>query len=381
VITLGVVSLLMDTSSEMIHSTLPVFLTTVLGVSMTGVGIIEGVAEATAATVKVFAGALSDWMGRRKPLVLLGYGVAAATKPLFALANGLGLVLVARFVDRVGKGLRGAPRDALVADLTPEESRGGAYGMRQALDTVGAFAGPALALALMILTRDDFRIVFWVAVVPAIASVVLIVIGVHEPETSRPRAMGRFPVRRDEIGRLDRRYWWAVAFAAVLTLARFSEAFLLLRAEDVGLAATYTPLVLIVMNVFYAASAYPFGRLSDRARRPVLAWGIAFMIAADVVLATAVAPVWALAGAALWGLHMGATQGLLAAAVADGAPVDLRGTAFGVFNLVTGAALLAASVLAGGLWSAFGPQATFLVGASFAAVALAGLWSAPRVSV
>ena len=374
VIALGLVSLFMDLSSEMIHSLLPVFLVTVLGASALSVGMIEGVAEATASIAKVFSGVISDWTGRRKPLVLLGYGMAALTKPLFPLATGIGAVLTARFLDRIGKGIRGAPRDALIADITPPENRGAAYGLRKSMDTVGAFAGPILAIVLMAASNNNFRLVFWVATVPAIVCVLLIVFGVKEPESTKPPTQARFPISRVNLQRLPSRFWWVVAFAAMLTLARFSEAFLLMRAQNLGLSVTWVPMILIVMNVVYAASAYPLGKLSDNgSRRKLLAWGIVFLIVADVLLAMA-GNVWVVgAGAAVWGLHMGATQGLLSALVADAAPADLRGTAFGVFNLASGAALLAASIIAGGLWSVFGPAMTFYAGAVFSSLALAGL--------
>ena len=374
VVALGFVSMFMDISSEMIHSLLPIFLVSVLGISTLSVGIIEGIAEATASITKVFAGAISDWIGRRKPLVLIGYGMAALTKPLFPLAQGVAAVLLARFVDRIGKGIRGAPRDALVADLTPNGQRGAAYGVRQAMDTVGAFSGPALALVLMMLTGSDFRLVFWIAVAPAFIAVAVILFGVREPEAGQVPIQRRFPIRRQEMLRLDAAYWGLVVFATFLTLARFSEAFLLLRAQDVGLAESYIPAVLIVMNVVYAAGAYPFGHLSDSvSRRGLLALGIGFLLAADLILAAATNIWLALAGAAVWGLHMAATQGLLATIVADAAPEDLRGTAFGMFNLITGLGLLLASVLAGLLWTALGPSATFLTGASLSAAAMIGL--------
>ncbi len=370
VFALGFVSLFMDTSSEMIHSLLPVFLVSVLGASALSVGVIEGIAEGATAAVKVFAGAVSDRIGQRKPLLVLGYGLAALSKPLFPLATGIGMVFAARLVDRIGKGIRGAPRDALVADLAPPVLRGAAYGLRQSLDTVGAFLGPALALVLMAASAEDYRLVFWIAVFPAIASVAVLVLAVREPEVSQKSA--RFPIH--EIGRLERRYWLVLAFAAVLTLARFSEAFLLLRAMDVGLSAPLVPVILLLMNVVYAASAYPFGRLSDRGgRRLLLAVGIGFLIVADLLLAAADTIGLVGAGAVLWGLHMGATQGLLAAMVAETAPSDLRGTAFGVFNLVTAGALLAASMLAGALWDAVTPAMTFIAGAGFSTVALIGL--------
>ena len=367
--------MLMDASSEMIHSLLPVFLVGVLGASALSVGVIEGLAEATASVAKVFSGTVSDWVGKRRPLVLLGYGMAALTKPLFPLAHGVGAVLTARVIDRIGKGVRGAPRDALIADITPEESRGAAFGLRQSMDTVGAFLGPAIAIALMAASGDNFRLVFWIAVVPAFAAVAVILIAVREPER-RETHVRRSPLRRAQVSRLDRRYWLVVAFASVLTLARFSEAFLLLRAQGMGLRARYVPVVLIVMNIAYAASAYPFGRASDRlGKRGLLAIGIVVLTAADLVLAGANSVWVVMVGAVLWGVHMGATQGILSAIVADRAPSDLRGTAFGLFNLVSGGALLVASLLAGALWTAVGPASTFLAGAGLSTLALIALFN------
>ncbi len=373
VLALGFTSLLMDTSSELVHSLLPLFLTTVLGASMTTIGVLEGAAEATAAITKVFSGALSDYLGRRKLLVVLGYGLSAATKPIFPLAASVSWAFAARFVDRVGKGIRGAPRDALVADLTPDEVRGAAYGMRQSLDTVGAVIGPLLAVGLMALLTNDMRAVFWAATLPAVLSVALLIVAVREPERSaRPQV--RLPITPAELGRLPARYWVIVVLGGMLTMARFSEAFLVLHAATVGLAVAWVPLVLVTMNVMYAVSAYPAGVAADgMSRRTLLAFGLGALVAADLVLAAAVSPVVVFAGVALWGLHMGLTQGLFATLVAATAPADLRGTAFGVFNLATGVVLLLASVVAGLLWSRLGPAATFLAGAIFTAIAMAGL--------
>ena len=367
---LGFVSLLMDVSSELIHSLLPVFMFTALGISAFSIGLIEGAAEATALIVKVFSGALSDWWGRRKPLAVLGYGLGALAKPLFALAGGIGLVVTARLVDRVGKGIRGAPRDALVADIAPPQMRGEAFGLRQSLDTVGAFLGPLLAMGLMLLWANDFRAVFWVAVIPAFLSVALLVFAVKEPEpTLSPQRVN--PLRRDNLRRLPGAYWWVVGIGAVFTLARFSEAFLVLRAAQGGLPLGLTPLVLIAMNLVYAASAYPLGKLADRmSHAALLACGLLLLIAADAALAWDGhrSAVWL--GVGLWGLHMGATQGLLAAMIAETAPADLRGTAYGFFNLASGVALLVASALAGLLWDRLGAPFTFVTGAVFGAVAL-----------
>ncbi|MDF2995904.1 MAG: transporter [Xanthobacteraceae bacterium] len=371
---LGFVSMLMDISSEMIHALLPVYMVAVLGTSALAVGIIEGIAEATAAITKVFSGALSDWLGKRKLLAVVGYGLAAFTKPIFPLANSIGWLIAARFIDRVGKGIRGAPRDALVADIAPPHLRGASFGLRQSLDTVGAFLGPLAAIGLMWLTADHFQAVFWVAVIPAFLAVALLIVAVKEPKRADGLRRVRMPLQRVELGRLGKTYWWIVALATVFTLARFSEAFLVLRAQSDGLPLMLVPAVLVVMNLAYSLSAYPAGALSDRVDRgAMLAVGLALLIAADLVLALMPGIAGLIVGVVLWGLHMGFTQGLLSALIADVAPLELRGTAFGMFNLVTGLALLVASAVAGLLWDLTGPQGTFLAGAAFALLTLVGL--------
>ncbi|WP_186385891.1 MFS transporter [Stappia sp. TSB10P1A] len=376
---LGFVSLLMDVSSEMIHALLPVYLVVGLGATALTVGIIEGIAEATASITKIFSGALSDRIGRRKELAALGYGLAAVTKPIFPLAPTVGWLVTARFVDRIGKGIRGAPRDALVADISPPELRGASFGLRQSLDTVGAFLGPLLAIGLMWLFADDFVSVFWVAVIPAFLAFGLIVFAVREPKRQEGLRQVRNPLSRRELALLGTTYWWVVAVAAVFTLARFSEAFLILRAEGTGLPLMLVPAVLVVMNVAYALSAYPAGALSDRMDRvTILVIGLGLLIAADLVLAFAPGLFGIACGVVLWGLHMGFTQGLLATLIADAAPAELRGTAFGMFNLVTGIALLAASVIAGALWDSVGPQGTFLAGAAFSGLTIIGLYPLRR---
>ncbi len=370
---LGFGSMFMDISSELVHSVLPIFLVTVLGASMATVGLLEGVAEATAAITKVFSGALSDRLGRRKPLLVFGYVLAAFTKPVFPLAGSVGWVFAARFVDRIGKGIRGAPRDALVADLVAPQLRGAAYGLRQALDSIGAFVGPLLATALMLLLGSDVKTVMWAAVLPAFITVAILLRYVREPEHAAdvPR---RAALHWRDAGRLPWRFWGVVLLGFVFTLARFSEAFLVLRAQDVGVPIAQVPLVMIAMNLFYAGFAYPAGLASDRlSARALLLAGLAVLVAADLVLAAARGPVGVYGGAALWGLHMAFTQGLLAKLVADTAPAELRGSAFGLFNLASGVALLLASAIAGALWSAWGAAATFYAGAGFAVVAALGL--------
>jgi MFS family permease len=381
--TLGFVSLLMDISSELIHSLLPVFLTTVVGASMADVGLIEGIAEATAAIAKVFSGALSDRIGKRKLLVGIGYGLAAITKPVFPLASTAWEVLAARFVDRIGKGIRDAPRDALIADVTPSAIRGASYGIRQALDTVGGFAGPLSAVALMALYADNFRAVFWWALVPAALAVLLIVVGVREPDGARATAKHGWPIRKQELRRMSPAFWIVIAIGVVFALARFSQAFLVLKAQAEGLALGLIPLVLVWMNLVYALTATPAGILSDKIGRVnVLLCGLGAMVVADLALAFVPGLGGTIIGVGLWGLYLGFSQGLLSALVADTAPEDLRGTAFGLFNLVTGGALLVASVLAGWLWYDFGPTATFSTGAVLSGLAILlvafGIKAGPR---
>ena len=372
--TLGFVSMFMDISSEMIHALLPVYLVTVLGTTAQTVGIIEGIAEATASITKVFSGALSDWLGKRKLLAAIGYGLAAFTKPVFPLATSAGWLVAARFVDRVGKGIRGAPRDALVADISPADMRGASFGLRQSLDTVGAFTGPLLAVVLMLAWSNDIKAVFWVAVIPAFLAMFLMIFGVDEPERKDTARPAKFPLHLSELKRLPPAYWYVVAVAVVFTLARFSEAFLILRATSAGVAAAYVPLVLVLMNVVYAGAAYPAGVLSDNGgRNRVMIIGLVLLIAADLVLALVPGLVGIGLGVVLWGLHMAFSQGLFAALVTDTSPPELRGTAFGVYNLLTGLSLLAASVIAGSLWDTFGYSTTFLAGSAFAMLALIGV--------
>ncbi len=367
---LGFVSMLMDISSEMIHSLLPLFMVTTLGTSALLVGFIEGLAQSTALIVKIFSGMLSDYLGKRKWLAVTGYALGAFTKPVFALASSIELVFTARLLDRVGKGIRGTPRDAMVADLTPPELRGAAFGLRQSLDSIGAFVGPLLAVGLMLLWANDFRAVFWVAVIPGILSVLLLAFGISEPDTCSTTKRTN-PLVMANLKRLNNQYWWVVCIGSVFTLARFSEAFLVLRAQDSSVPITYIPLIIVLMNIIYALSAYPFGHLSDHiSRYKLLGYGLLMLICADIALA--INGHWSvlLLGVVFWGLHMGLTQGILAALVADVAPQDLRGTAFGFFNLASGIALFTASIIAGWLWDSVGASATFLMGAGFCSITL-----------
>lgn len=378
---LGWVSLCMDLSSELVHSLLPIYLVSTLGISVLTVGVIEGVAEATALIVKVFSGAISDFIGRRKLLLLLGYGLAALTKPLFPLATSADLVFTARILDRIGKGIRGAPRDALVADVAPAAIRGACFGLRQSMDTVGAFLGPLLAIALMLWFSSDISRVLWFAVIPAVLAVGLLIFGIQEPKHEVGKRRLRSPVRMASLSRFSKGYWWVVAIGAAFTLARFSEAFLVLRAQQSGFSATWVPLVMVVMSGFYMLSAYPVGKWSDSiSRTTLLGFGLVLLILADVVLANAESVGMLLLGVALWGLHMGFSQGILATLVADTTPGELKGTAFGLFNLVSGVAMLLASVIAGWLWQAYGAAVAFYAGAAFSAASLMLLVGKGRVT-
>lgn len=373
----GGVSMLMDISSESIHSLLPLFMVTTLGTSVLVIGLIEGLAEATALFIKVFSGAISDYLGKRKGLALLGYGLGALSKPFFALASSSGMVLGARLMDRAGKGIRGAPRDALVADITPPELRGAAYGLRQSMDTTGAFLGPLLAVGLMLLLHNDFRAVFWIALIPGFLSVALLYFGLKEPKTPVEHKRTN-PIKRENLTRLGKSCWWVIGLGAVFTLARFSEAFIILRAQQSGVPLALIPLVMVVMNVIYSFSAYPFGKLSDgMSHTRLLQWGLVVLIAADVVLALSTHWTGIIVGVALWGMHMGMTQGLLAAMVAKTAPADLRGTAFGLFSLVSGVGLLMASVGAGAIWELWGAEYTFYAGAVICLLTLLYLRKTP----
>ncbi|HDT6546017.1 TPA: MFS transporter [Kluyvera ascorbata] len=367
---IGFVSLLMDISSEMIHSLLPLFMATALGAPVVIIGLIEGVAEATALCVKVFSGVISDYISKRKGLAVLGYGLGALSKPLFALASTSGMIFSARMIDRIGKGIRGAPRDALVADVTPPEIRGAAYGLRQTLDTMGGFLGPLLAVGLMLLWSNDFRAVYWVAVVPAFLAVALLFCGLHEPRTPVVTARTN-PIKKENLKRLGVDCWWVIGLGGVFTLARFSEAFLVLRAHEVNIPLALIPLVMVAMNIVFSFTAYPFGRLSDStSHRRLLQMGLVVLIMADLVLALSHSWVGIIVGVALWGVHMGMTQGLLNTMIAHTAPADLRGTAFGLFSLLSGLGLLIASLGAGLLWDIWGSASTFFAGAMICVLTL-----------
>lgn len=378
---LGFVSLLMDISSEMIHSLLPLFMMGSLGMTALMVGLIDGLAESTTLIVKVFSGALSDRLGKRKALAVFGYGLSAFTKPLFAMTQGLGLLLTARLMDRLGKGIRGAPRDALITDITPPELRGAAFGLRQALDTIGAVAGPLLATGLMLLWANDFRSVFWVAVFPGLAAMLLLFFGVREPSRAPadilPKPLN--PISKYHLKRLGSNYWYVVTVGGVFTLARFSEAFLILRAHQLAIPLAYIPLVMVAMNLVYASTAYPFGKLSDKmSHRKLLSYGLLVLIASNLLLASSSDWRGLIAGVVLWGVHMGMSQGLFSSMIAATAPADLRGTGFGVFNFVSGFGLLLASLIAGLLWDRYGANFTFYTGAAFATLTLLGVFLLPR---
>ena len=370
---LGFVSLLMDLSSEIYHALLPLFITVTLGLPVAALGAIDGIAEATASFAKLASGRLSDRSRRRKPWILAGYGLAALSKPLFPLAAGPVEVMGARFADRIGKGIRGAPRDGMIADETPAAIRGRAFGLRQSLDTVGAMIAPILAIGLMAAFHENIRMVFWIAVIPAILCFLLAWLALKEKAAPHASHQPRAPFFAGfrELNRPTRRL---IAVGFLFTLARFSESFLILRGFDVGLSATLSPLVLVLFNLVFFALAYPAGALSDRlSSKAILMAGMAVLIAADLILAQAIGLAGLGIGVALWGAHMALTQGIFARLIADNAPPELRATSFGAFYFVSGIATLLASVGAGLLWDRHGAHATFIAGAAAAAVAMAML--------
>lgn len=371
IVALGFVSLFMDMSSEMIHGLLPLFVTGTLGASAMLVGLIEGAGEALAQIVKLASGLWSDRIGRRKPLILLGYGLAALTKPVFALAGGAGMVLAARLVDRLGKGIRGAPRDALVADIVPPGQRGAAFGLRQSMDNVGAIAGPLLAMGLMALSGNNFRLVFAAAILPALIAVLVLFLFVAEPAHIAPQPARPAAITLTAAAGLGGAFWRVTALGGLLSLARISEAFLILKVSAAGLPAALAPLALVALSLVYAATAWPVGKLSDRiGSGGLLALSLLALTAAHLILALTTGLPAAMAALLLWGLHMGLSQGLLSALVAGAAPAALRATAFGVFNLAGGLLTLVANLLAGALWSMTGSATAFAAGAAFAAIAL-----------
>jgi len=367
---LGCVSMLTAMSTAMIQGLLPVFLVRVLGASMASVGLIEGLAEAANSFIKIFSGATSDWIGRRKPLVVFGYALSATVKTLFPIAETVPTVLAARVIDRLGKGIRDAPRDAFLADITVPEIRGSGFGLRLALAIAGFVFGPLIAVALMRLSGNDFRLVFWIALAPAYLSIVVLLLAVKELPFAVDAGERRFSIQGKDLAALPARFWWVIAIAGLLALARFSQAFIVLKADDVGLEAAFLPIMLAVMYLVYSMTAYPFGVLADYVdRRLQLGIGAVVLIGADVILATAGDIWWTVLGAALWGLQMGVTQGLLGATVADAAPDHLRGVAFGFYDVANGVAALGASAGAGMLWTVAGPAAAFGTGAFIAAAA------------
>jgi MFS family permease len=374
---LGFVSLLMDLSSEIYHALLPVFITSVLGLPVVALGAIDGVAEATASLSKLVSGRLSDRSRRRKPWVLLGYGLSALSKLLFPLANGVGLLMTGRFADRLGKGIRGSPRDAMIADETPPEVRGRAFGLRQALDTVGALLAPLVAIGLMFVLAGAIRTVFWIAVIPAVLSALLVLFGLRESSGARSPAK-RQPLFKG-FRELDKDTRRLLAVGFLFTLARFSESFLILRGMDLGLSPAASPLALVLFNVGFLALAYPAGALSDRMNpRSILLVGIVVLVAGDLILARGAGLAALTIGILLWGAHMALTQGIFSRMIADSAPEELRATSFGAFYFVTGVATLLASIGAGWLWDREGASAVFLTGAAVAGLAWAMLALLPE---
>lgn len=373
---LGTVSLLMDISTELIHSLLPIFMVSVLGANLTYVGIIEGIAESTALMTKMFSGTISDFLNKRKILVGLGYGLSAITKPLFPLANSLSIVLFARFFDRIGKGIRDAPRDALISDLAPYKGRGASFGLRQALDSMGAVIGPLMAMLFIYIFSGNIRYVFWIATIPAILAVLVLIFGVTEPEKNSLQIQHpkEWVLYWYKIRHLNKAFWYLLFIGGVLALARFSEAFLILKANSVGVSLAWLPSIMIVMNIAFASSSFPAGALSDViGRQAILSSSILLLFMAEIILGFS-STIWmTMIGVIIWGLHMGLSQGLLAAMVADSTPEHLRGFAYGIFYFVCGIATLFSSIIAGMIGDRWGIPFLFYFASVFSTIAILAL--------
>lgn len=366
---LGFVSLLMDISSEMIHALLPLFMAGALGASAIWIGLVEGIGEGTALIAKVFSGVVADRFGHKKHLVFAGYFLGVVSKPVFALAGCMPVVLAARFFDRIGKGLRGAPRDAIVADVTDESIRGAAYGLRQSLDAAGAFVGPLIATLLLLLWTEDLRSIFWIALIPGAACLLLILIGVEDNVTETKNTKR---IEWNEIGSvMTPAFRQLVILGTLFSLARFSNAFIVLKAADIGIDQAWIPMIIVLMHIAFSLSSYPFGMLADRLNpMRLLALGMVLLALSDLLFAFAANTAVLILGVVLFGMHLGATQGIFSAIVSEVAVSHLRATAFGVFNFFSGIALLVSGLVAGGLWELFGAQYCFAGGVVFAVLTL-----------
>ena len=368
---LGIVSLLMDLSSEMILSILPIFLVTGLGISVLSLGLIEGLAEGVASVIKAFSGALSDYLKKRKILIVIGYGISTLTKPFFALASTATWIFTARFVDRLGKGIRGAPRDSLIADSTSTKIRGTAYSLRQSLDTLGALLGPIIAIIILYLTTNNFRFVLWFAVIPAVLCIVVLIFGVKETTLKKNISSKKSYFLFKNFSKITPVIWLFFLIVFILNLGHFSEAFLLLRSQEIGLKVSFIPIVFVVMNVAYAIVAVPFGHLADRGGFFILiVCGFLILVLADIILALTNSVGWMFVGIIFWGIHLGMTQGLLLAMISKLSPLELRGTSFGLFHAITGIALLIASLIAGYLWQYYNSGLIFFVSAIITSVGI-----------
>jgi len=364
---LGWVSFFADLSSELIYPIIPIFLTVTLGAPATAVGVTEGVAEATANVTRLFSGRWSDRAGARKPFVVAGYSLAAAGKLVLCVAPVWGFAVAGRAVDRFGKGLRSAPRDALLADFAGESDRGKIFGFHRSFDTMGAIGGPLVGLAFLALAGNHLRWAIALSLIPAVASVLVLTRLPEHAPPPRPTAADH-----TESGGLPRAYWLFLAASAIFMVGNSSDAFLILRSKDIGLSTTLVVLAYVLYNTVYAGAAYPAGMLSDRIPRPVLLV-CGYLVFSAVYFGFARIEnehlVWPLMAA--YGFYIAATEGVMKAAVVDLAPAQRRSSALGTFQGITGLTVLGASIGAGILWDTVGPQAPFYLGSACALVAAA----------
>ena len=360
VFVLGIVSLFMDVSSEMIYPLIPLYLSNVLHASKTSIGVIEGIAESTASILKVFSGWLSDRVGKRKALIFWGYGISVFSRPILATAGSWVHVLIYRFTDRFGKGVRTAPRDAIIADSTRKEILGKAFGFHRSMDTVGAVIGPGIAFALMGIFHDSFQTVFWISMIPGLLAVATIAIFVRDVKGPGGDERPRISLRG-----VDRRFKIFLLIAALFTLGKTSDAFLVLRAQDLGVKAGAIPLLYLSFNVVSAALSTPAGMLADRVgkRKVILASYLFFsLIFVGFAFSTGPLHAWLLFGA--YGVFVAMNEGVQRAYVATIIKPEIKATSYGVYHTVVGLAALPSGIIGGVLWQHIAPQALFYYGAA-----------------
>lgn len=358
----------MKISSVIVFTLSPLFMTQVLGASIFAVGILEGILEVITLLARIFSGIISDYIHKRKSIIVVGYIFALISRPFLALATRMEDVFLGRAFDRIGNGLDATPRDALVGDLAPPQIKGACYGLRESLSRAGSFAGALLVMALLWLTEGNFSLVFWIGSIPTVLALMVLVIFVKDsPNQQAQHKKPTHKFKLKDLKKLPLPFWLILLLSGLFMLSNFSGAFLILRAEQTGLDLHLTSLVMIIQNLATAGTAYPVGYLSDKmGRRSMMGVGIVLIVCSDLLLAWGGSLYTILGGVLLWGAEIGITQSILAVFLADTCPQDLRGTGFGLFHFINGCCLLLANVFAGWIWHDVNPSAMFLASAVMA---------------